>query len=43
MDHASLIIDSRNVTRGMVKTRARVVSLASARPGVGTPNQVSAS
>ena len=28
MDQASLIIDSRNVTSGLVKTKARVVSLA---------------
>jgi UDP-N-acetyl-D-glucosamine dehydrogenase len=29
MDHAQLIIDSRNVTRGFIQTKARVVSLAS--------------
>jgi UDP-N-acetyl-D-glucosamine dehydrogenase len=29
MDHAVLIIDSRNVTRGLVPTKARVVTLAS--------------
>ena len=29
MDHASLIVDSRNVTRGLIQTKARVVSLAS--------------
>ena len=29
MDNAILIVDSRNVTRGLVKTKARVVSLAS--------------
>jgi UDP-N-acetyl-D-glucosamine dehydrogenase len=29
MDHALLIVDSRNVTRGLIKTKARVVSLAS--------------
>ena len=28
MDHASVIVDSRNVTRDLVKTKARVVSLA---------------
>jgi UDP-N-acetyl-D-glucosamine dehydrogenase len=28
MDHASLIVDSRNVTSGLVKTKARVVTLA---------------
>jgi UDP-N-acetyl-D-glucosamine dehydrogenase len=28
MDHASLIVDSRNVTKGLVKTKARVVSLS---------------
>ena len=32
MDNASLIVDSRNATAGLVKTKARVVSLASARP-----------
>ncbi len=30
MDHASLIVDSRNVTRDLVKTKARVVSLSAA-------------
>jgi UDP-N-acetyl-D-glucosamine dehydrogenase len=30
MDHALLIVDSRNVTRGLTQTKARVVSLASA-------------
>jgi UDP-N-acetyl-D-glucosamine dehydrogenase len=30
MDHASLIVDSRNVAKGLVKTKARVVSLSSA-------------
>jgi UDP-N-acetyl-D-glucosamine dehydrogenase len=30
MDHASLIVDSRNVTNGLVKTKARVVTLAAA-------------
>jgi UDP-N-acetyl-D-glucosamine dehydrogenase len=29
MDSASLIVDSRNVTRGLIRTKARVVSLAS--------------
>jgi UDP-N-acetyl-D-glucosamine dehydrogenase len=29
MDQAQLIVDSRNVTRGLIKTKARVVSLAS--------------
>jgi len=28
MDNASLIVDSRNVTNGLVKTKARVVTLA---------------
>jgi UDP-N-acetyl-D-glucosamine dehydrogenase len=28
MDHASVIVDSRNVTAGLVRTRARVVSLS---------------
>jgi UDP-N-acetyl-D-glucosamine dehydrogenase len=32
MDHAQLIVDSRNVTRGLIRTKARVVSLASASP-----------
>jgi UDP-N-acetyl-D-glucosamine dehydrogenase len=31
MDHASLIVDSRNVTKGLVRTKARVVALSSAR------------
>jgi UDP-N-acetyl-D-glucosamine dehydrogenase len=31
MDHASLIVDSRNVTKDLVKTKARVVSLSAAR------------
>jgi UDP-N-acetyl-D-glucosamine dehydrogenase len=30
MDHAALIVDSRNATAGLVKTKARVVSLARA-------------
>jgi UDP-N-acetyl-D-glucosamine dehydrogenase len=30
MDHASLVVDSRNVMNGVVKTKARVVTLASA-------------
>jgi UDP-N-acetyl-D-glucosamine dehydrogenase len=29
MDNATLIVDSRNVTRGLTRTKARVVSLAS--------------
>jgi len=32
MDNAQLIVDSRNVTRGLIQTKARVVSLASASP-----------
>jgi len=32
MDNASLIIDSRNAMASVVKTKARVVSLASGRP-----------
>jgi UDP-N-acetyl-D-glucosamine dehydrogenase len=28
MDHTSLIVDSRNVTKGLVRTKARVVSLS---------------
>ena len=31
MDNASLIVDSRNVTKGLVKTKARVVSLSDVR------------
>ena len=31
MDNATLIVDSRNVTRKLVRTKARVVSLASTR------------
>ena len=31
MDNATLIVDSRNVTRNLVRTKARVVSLASTR------------
>jgi len=35
MDHASLIVDSRNVTKDLVKTKARVVSLSATRgPGL---------
>ena len=34
MDRAQLIIDSRNVTRGLIQTKARVVSLASAAPAI---------
>ena len=41
MDHAPLIVDSRNAMAGVLKTRARVVSLASVRAqhgvGVDTP------
>ena len=33
MDHASLIVDSRNVTRNLVPTKARVVSLSAAALG----------
>jgi UDP-N-acetyl-D-glucosamine dehydrogenase len=32
MDHAQLIIDSRNVMRSLIQTKARVVSLASPSP-----------
>jgi len=35
MDNAQLIVDSRNVTSGLVRTKARVVTLASSRPSVG--------
>jgi UDP-N-acetyl-D-glucosamine dehydrogenase len=31
MDHASLIVDSRNVTKDLVRTKARVVSLSASR------------
>jgi len=31
MDNASLIVDTRNVTKGLVKTKARVVSLSDIR------------
>jgi UDP-N-acetyl-D-glucosamine dehydrogenase len=31
MDNAALIVDSRNVTKGLVKTKARVVSLSDVR------------
>jgi UDP-N-acetyl-D-glucosamine dehydrogenase len=37
MDHAALIVDSRNATGKCSKTRARVVSLSTARP---TPDHV---
>jgi UDP-N-acetyl-D-glucosamine dehydrogenase len=39
MDHATVIVDSRNAMSRAIKTRARVVSLANARSaaaGVGT-------
>lgn len=32
MDHATVIVDSRNATRNLVKTKARVVSLAASAP-----------
>jgi UDP-N-acetyl-D-glucosamine dehydrogenase len=38
MDHALLIVDSRNVTRGLTQTKARVVSLASA--STATPSEL---
>ena len=34
MDHAGLIVDSRNAMASLVKTKARVVTLASVRPAV---------
>ncbi len=34
MDNATIIVDSRNVTRKLVKTKARVVSLAAGAPRV---------
>jgi UDP-N-acetyl-D-glucosamine dehydrogenase len=36
MDNASLIVDSRNVTKDLVKTKARVVSLSASRSGAAT-------
>jgi UDP-N-acetyl-D-glucosamine dehydrogenase len=35
MDHAGLIVDSRNVTSGLVQTKARVISLSA--PPAGAP------
>ena len=35
MDHATLIVDTRNATSGLVKTKARVVGLSAPRPSVG--------
>ena len=35
MDHARLVVDSRNAMARTTKTRARVVSLANSRPGTG--------
>ena len=32
MDHATLIVDTRNATSGLVKTKARVVGLSAQRP-----------
>ncbi len=32
MDNASLIVDSRNITNGLVQTKAQVVTLAASRP-----------
>ena len=41
MDHASLVVDSRNAMARTVKTRARVVSLANTRPaGAGVVSDV---
>jgi UDP-N-acetyl-D-glucosamine dehydrogenase len=39
MDHASLIVDTRNATHALVRTKARVVSLATVRP---TPEAIEA-
>ena len=39
MDHASLIVDTRNATNALVRTKARVVSLATVRP---TPEAIEA-
>jgi UDP-N-acetyl-D-glucosamine dehydrogenase len=36
MDNASLIVDTRNVTKDLVKTKARVVSLSASRSGAAT-------
>jgi UDP-N-acetyl-D-glucosamine dehydrogenase len=36
MDNASVIIDSRNAMSGLVKTKARVVTLASVRPALAS-------
>jgi UDP-N-acetyl-D-glucosamine dehydrogenase len=36
MDHAGLIVDTRNAMSGLVKTKARVVTLASVRPAAAT-------
>jgi UDP-N-acetyl-D-glucosamine dehydrogenase len=38
MDHASLIVDSRNVTKDLVKTKARVVSLSVSRAATAAAN-----
>ena len=41
MDHASLVVDSRNAMARTIKTRARVVSLANTRPaGAGVVSDV---
>ena len=41
MDHASLVVDSRNAMSRTIKTRARVVSLANTRPaGAGVVSDV---
>jgi UDP-N-acetyl-D-glucosamine dehydrogenase len=36
MDHASVIVDSRNVTSGLLRTKARVVSLTTTRASLAT-------
>jgi UDP-N-acetyl-D-glucosamine dehydrogenase len=36
MDHAALVVDSRNVMAGLVKTKARVVTLSSVRSSAAT-------
>jgi hypothetical protein len=38
LDHITLVVDSRNVTRTLIKTKARVVSLAS--PSVAEAEQL---
>jgi UDP-N-acetyl-D-glucosamine dehydrogenase len=37
VDNASLIVDSRNITKDVVRTKARVVTLAATRDAAGVP------